>query len=121
LFEEERKRSAEGQNDAIDPFRTSREKLSGTHIVSGAICYGLNCTAFAGADGDMRRRDFLVIVGGVAANKPLAARAQQQAKPVVGLLSSIFADGHPLAAFHRGLSEQGYVEYRNVEIEYRFV
>jgi putative tryptophan/tyrosine transport system substrate-binding protein len=40
--------------------------------------------------------------------------------PVIGLLSSISADGHPLAAFHRGLAEQGYVENRNVAIEYRF-
>jgi putative tryptophan/tyrosine transport system substrate-binding protein len=39
---------------------------------------------------------------------------------VIGLLSSISADAHPIAAFHRGLAEQGYVENRNVAIEYRF-
>jgi putative ABC transport system substrate-binding protein len=64
------------------------------------------------------RRDFITLLGGASA-WPLAARAQQRL-PVIGLLSSISADGHPLAAFHRGLAEQGYVENRSVVIEYRF-
>jgi putative tryptophan/tyrosine transport system substrate-binding protein len=67
----------------------------------------------------VRRREFVLALGGAAA-WPLAARAQQPKLPVIGLLSSISADGHPLAAFHRGLAEQGYVENRNVAIEYRF-
>jgi putative ABC transport system substrate-binding protein len=67
----------------------------------------------------LRRREFITLLGG-AATWPLGARAQQRAMPVIGLLSSIFADVHPLPAFHRGLAEQGYVENRNVTIEYRF-
>src|SRR5580693_6534375 len=67
----------------------------------------------------VRRREFITLLGGAAA-WPLPVRAQRAVVPVIGLLSSISADGHPLAAFHRGLAEQGYVENRNVAIEYRF-
>jgi putative tryptophan/tyrosine transport system substrate-binding protein len=67
----------------------------------------------------MRRRDFVAGLGSAAA-WPIAARAQQAPLPVIGLLSSVFADTHPIGAFHRGLAEQGYVENRNVAIEYRF-
>ena len=65
------------------------------------------------------RREFITLLGG-AAVWPLAAGAQRATLPVVGLLSSISADAHPLAAFRRGLAEQGYVENRDVAIEYRF-
>jgi putative tryptophan/tyrosine transport system substrate-binding protein len=68
----------------------------------------------------IRRRDFITLLGGAAAVLPLAARAQQP--PVVGFLSSLTASDRAriVTPFHRGLDETGYVEGRNLAIEYRF-
>jgi ABC-type uncharacterized transport system substrate-binding protein len=71
---------------------------------------------------DMRRRDFITLLGGAMVSWPLAARAQQPGRPVVGFLNSRAANDTPqlLAAFRQGLKDAGFVEGQNVAIEYRF-
>ena len=70
----------------------------------------------------MRRREFISLIGGVAATWPLAARAQQPTIPVIGFLSSTSPGpfAYLVAAFRQGLKDSGYLEGQNIAIEFRW-
>src|SRR5436190_5615066 len=69
----------------------------------------------------MKRREFVTLVG-VTALSPLSARAQQPGMPLIGMLlsGSRASQDLTLRAFHQGLLESGYVDGRNVAVEYRW-
>jgi putative ABC transport system substrate-binding protein len=71
----------------------------------------------------VRRREFIILVGGGAVAWPLMARAQQPTMPVVGFVDggSLDASAARAAAFRKGLDETGYVEGQNVTVEYHWL
>ena len=70
----------------------------------------------------MKRREFITLIGGVAATWPLAARAQQPTVPVVGFMhvGALKGNEHLWAAFQKGIGETGYIDGQNVTIEYHW-
>ena len=103
---------------AFDPKRT----LAASRDHFFTVCYFklIRCPVL-GLGVAMRRRDF-VKVAGLAAAWPLTARAQQAPIPVVGFINASSAQNfaRQLAAFIKGLGESGYVDGRNVAVEYRW-
>ena len=98
-----------------NPKQASYEP-NGSSILNPNLCYSAN-----GQGANMRRRQFIVMLG-VAGVWPLLAQAQQPTAPVIGFMSGRSPDEskHLVAAFHRGLGEVGFVEGKNIAVEYRW-
>src|SRR5215203_2080600 len=99
---------------AFDPKRTST-------ALPVSPFEPLRCCLLSRETG-MRRREFFAGLAGAAVAIPLAARAQQAAIPVVGVLNSgpPQPDGRTITAFKQGLKQEGFIDGQNITIEYRW-
>ena len=90
--------------------------------MGGAECYALKIAKAVVLTGHMQRREFIAFIGGAAATRPLAVRAQQPKIPVVGFLNAGSPGGYAVyvTGFLHGLNESGYVEGKNVTIDYQW-
>src|SRR5471030_2728305 len=89
--------------------------------IAAMVSEPLRCRRFS-FGGDMRRREFITLLGGVAAAWPLETQAQQPAMPVIGWLETAGSGVNPHleAAFRQGLNDVGFVDGQNLTIEARW-